>query len=305
MTRPRPFAPERRSGGAGGEAGFIIVAVLWILAVLATLASAYALYAGNGAVAARISSDRLQADSLIAAGLELTALQLADRSEENPRRFGEFQFRMGGADVVAHFRAEGARIDLNAAQKDLLAGLFAALGAKAADANSYADRIIAWRTEGVGPGQQKEIGAYKDAGLKYGPRGTPFENVAELRFVLGIPPELVERAMPFVTLFNGSPQVDPIAAPPEIIAALPHIDPHVVQAVLARRDGPDPKAILPLLGPASASVSLEPSKAARINIAIAFRGGRRVEAEAVILMVDKDSEPYRVLAWSNDFDGTF
>jgi general secretion pathway protein K len=300
----RPDTPDPAADGRA-EAGFLIVSVLWILMALATLASAYALYAGNGAVAARVSTQRVQTEALISAGLELTALRLLAKSAEEPRRFGEFQFQMGGADVFARFRSEGARIDLNAAPRELLAGLFVALGAKPDDAATYADRIVGWRKKGEGPAHVKEINAYKDAGLKYQPRQSSFENVAELRFVLGIPQDLVERAMPFVTLFNGSPQIDVMTAPPEVLAALPHIAPDTVQAILASRGGQDTKSILPLLGAARSSALLEPRKATRVAIAIAFRGGRRVEAEAVLLLVDKDTEPYRILAWSDDFDGRF
>ncbi len=230
-----------------GERGFIIVAVLWILIALAGLTSAYALYVGNSAVATRFGGDRLQANALISAGLELTALRLLGRSTDDPRSFGEFQFQMAGAGVVAQFRSEGARIALHAASNDLLVGLFTTLGAKADDAASYADRIIGWRKKPEGP-QNKEGDLYKDAGLKYQPRPAPFQNVAELRVVLGIPPQMVDSAMPFVTVFNGSPEIDVIAAPSEVIQALPHIDPDMVKAILDKRLTEDPKSILSLLG---------------------------------------------------------
>ena len=84
-----------RVRGARGERGFIIVAVLSILLALAVLASAYALYTSNTAAAARASSDRLQADALITAGLELTTLRLLGRTTDDPRSSGDFQFQHG------------------------------------------------------------------------------------------------------------------------------------------------------------------------------------------------------------------
>ena len=110
-------------------------------------------------------------------------------------------------------------------------------------------------------------------GLKYAPRQAPFENVAELRFVLGIPPKLVEAAMPFVTIFNGLPQIDVMAAPAEVVSSLPGIDHDVVNAILTRRGAQDPKAILSMLGPAKDSVSLDARKATRVNLAISFKTG--------------------------------
>src|SRR5262249_60655407 len=56
--------------------GFILVAVLWMLAALATLATIYAIYVINTATALGINDDRLQAEALTRAGLELTAHQI-------------------------------------------------------------------------------------------------------------------------------------------------------------------------------------------------------------------------------------
>jgi len=87
--------------------------------------------------------------------------------------------------------------------------------------------------------------------------------------------------------------------------SLPHIAPDAVDAVLQGRASQDPKAILQLLGQAKDSVSLDPRKASRVNVAIKFKDGRRVSAEAVMLLLNQDTEPYRILAWRDDFDGVF
>jgi general secretion pathway protein K len=288
-----------------GEQGFIIVAVLWVLVALATFASVYSLYVSNTAIGSRIGNDRLQSEALISAALELTALRLLDVPEEKRPSSGDFAFHLGHANVAVTFRSEGARIDLNAAPKELLAGLFSVFGAKPDDSLYYADRIIGWRTKNPVPGQDKEADAYKDASLAYGPRQAPFQNVAELRFVLGLPPALVNMMLPFVTVFNGQAKIDVIKAAPEIVEALPHINPDLVNAVLQQRDVQDPKSIIAMLGQAGGDVSVEARKAARINVAIRFDTGRRVNAEAVILLIDHDADPYRILEWRDDFDGPF
>ena len=63
--------------------------------------------------------------------------------------------------------------------------------------------------------------SYGAAGLNYPPRQSLFTHVNELALVVGLPPALVERALPFVTVFNGSSGVDAAIAAPEVIAALP------------------------------------------------------------------------------------
>jgi general secretion pathway protein K len=286
-----------------GEQGFIIVAVLWILAALATFATVYSLYVSSTAIGSRVGQDRLQAEALVSAALELTAFRLLGATDENRPRSGDFGFQMGHANVTATFRSEGARIDLNEAPKELLAGLFSTLGAKPDDAAYDADRIIGWRKKTKVPGENAEVGLYKDASLDYGPRQAPFQNVAELRFVLGLPPALVESALPFVTVFNGTPKIDVIKAAPEVIASLPHINPGIINAVLAQRDAQDPKATVAMLGQAGDNVSTEARKSVRVDVAVHFDKGRNVNAEAVIMLIDKDTEPFRVLEWRDDFDG--
>jgi general secretion pathway protein K len=293
--------PELKA--AGDTDGFILVAVLWILAALAALASVYAVYIGNTAMSARLYGQRIQSEALITAGLELTAFRLLGFDDASRPSSGAFDVQIGGSHIGVDFHSEGARIDLNLAQKSLLSGLLAGLGAKPGDADSFADRIIAWRTKPPPGNQNPEAGAYKDAGLNYWPRQAPFQNAAELRLVLGLPPELVDAALPFVTVFNGRPEIDINEAAPEVIAALPHMNPGTAADILKRRDPQNPQAVLGLLGEARTSVAVGGRKAARAAIHITLDTGRRVNADVVILIVDNGQEPYRVLAWRDDFDG--
>ena len=283
--------------------GFIIVAVLWILAALAALAAVYAVYVANTAMAARVYDSRLQSEALIAAGLELTAYRLIGFDDASRPTSGAFDFQLGSHVDVA-FRSEGARIDLNLAPKALLSGLCIVLGAKPEDADSYADRIVAWRTK-PGPGNQNlEAEAYKSAGLNYGPRQAPFQNAAELRLVRGLPAALVNNALAFVTVFNGRAEIDVNEAEPEVVRALPGMNPNVAEAILERRDPQNPQAVLSLLGAAGSSVAIGGRKATRAAVHITLDTGRKVNADAVLLITENNSpDPFRILAWHDDFDG--
>jgi general secretion pathway protein K len=283
--------------------GFIIIAVLWILVALAALASVYAVFVANTAMTARVYDSRLETEALIAAGLELTAYRLLGFDDASRPTSGAFDFQLGRSHVGVAFRSEGARIDLNFAPKALLSGLCGVLGAKPGDADSYADRIIAWRTKPP-PGNNPEADAYKDAGLNYGPRQAPFQNAAELRLVRGLPAALVDNALPFVTVFNGRAEIDVNEAAPEVVAALPNINSNVVDAILQQRDPQNPQKVLSLLGTAASSVAVGGRKATRAALHIMLDTGRKVNADAVLLIGDNNSpEPYRILAWRDDFDG--
>jgi general secretion pathway protein K len=283
--------------------GFILVAVLWIIAALATLATIFSVYVINAATAFTVHDERLQAEGCARAAIELAVYQLTANPQAAPTR-GRFVFRIGNAQITADFNSETARIDLNAAPKELLAGLFAALGAAPANAQAYADRIVAWRSPPSPNIADNEASNYRAAGLIYAPRGSQFPHAGELGLVLGIPELMVERALPFLTVYSGRPQINILDAAPQVIAALPGMAPAQLQAVLAARQAApqDVQALVASLGAAQALATTQGNKSVRVTARIAFDSGQRMTTEAVIFLTDNGTEPYRVLTWRDDVD---
>src|SRR3954470_17922648 len=225
----------------------------------------------------------------------------------SPRRpQASFYFRHRHGTVNAEFSAETARIDLNSAPKELVAGLFASLGASRAQADYYADRIAGWRASAPEGTQDTEAGLYRATGLLYGPRGAPFPHTGELGLVLGIPDLMVERALPFLTVYSGQPQINIYNAAPQVVAALPGMDPARLNAVLVQREaGPqNAQGLLAMLGAAQTLANAQSSKSLRVTARIAFDSGQRMTTEAVIFMLDSGTEPYRILTWRDDMDDT-
>jgi general secretion pathway protein K len=149
--------------------------------------------------------------------------------------------------------------------------------------------------------QANEADLYRSAGLPYLPRGAPFQHASELWLVQGLPPALVARAMQFVTVYSGRPEINVFDAPPELIAALPGMTPARLNNFLDRRGtaSPDSDSLFRLLGPDPPGATAEGSNAFRVRISIAFDNGWLTGSEAVILLGAAD-EPYQVLSWRND-----
>lgn len=294
----RGLAPLRR---AHASRGFVLIAVLWILVALATLASIAAFYVAQSAIALTPLEGTLQTDALVTAGLDLTTYRLS-MSNNRPTR-GAFRFRLARTNVDVEFLSEAARIDLNSAPKAFIAGLFAALGAQSNDASGYADRIVAWRTP-VKPGvPDGEEALYRAAGLPYPPRRAAFNHIEELSLVAGLPPALVERAAPFVTIFSGRRDVNVLDAAPEVIAALPDMSSGRLSAFLAAREAgsPDPNFLARSLGDKQLGATIQGSDAYRVRMRLVADSGRRQMAEVVILTLgSNDSRPYGVLSWKTD-----
>jgi general secretion pathway protein K len=292
------------AAGQTASDGFIVVAVLWILGALSALVSIYAVYVIDSSAGFVAHENHLQAEAMVSAAVELTAYQQLALPLNSRPTHGQFSFRLGTANVAVEFRSEAGRFDLNAASKQLLTGLFAALGARREDAEAYGDRVIAWRTPAQ-DGDNSEAAAYRAAKLDYGPRGANFPHVNELSLVRGLPIALVERALPFVTVHSGRSQINVFDAAPEVIAALPGMNRERLNAFLQqRRASPDnASALLSQLGPAQEFATTEGSNTLRATVHVELDNGRRSSFEVVFLVFDAGSQPFSVVHWNEDFEG--
>ena len=286
---------------SSSERGFVIVAVLWLVAALAALAVIFSAYLSSSARAIALNDSALETEALVSAGVELTAYQLRLAREDARPSQGSFRARLNGSELAVTFLTEAARVDLNAAPKELLANLLTVLGAAQDDARQFADRIVGWRTKATPERVGNEDALYLAAGRSYTPRQAPFAHVNELGLVLGLPPALVERALPFVTVFSGAPGVDPLSAPPEVIAALPGMTPLSLKQFLSDRAAlpSDPAAIAAALGEAKALGTVRKSQAYRLLIRVHLQNGRNTASEVVISLRGEE-DPYRVLSWQDN-----
>ena len=288
-----------RAHSIASQRGFVIVAVLWILLALSSLAMIFALYLSASAHAMAVGDTELQNEALVSASVELAAYQLRLASDQARPAQGAFHFRMDDADVGVTFTSEAARIDLNFAPKEVLAALFAELGAGKDAASEDAERTVGWRTRPAPGGANDEEARY--AALGYSPRQSLFKHANELALVAGLSPALVDRALPFVTVFNGSAAIDAAIAAPEVVAAFDRNsgvkDPFGDR--LAAADGSlasaDPSV------PPKSEASAAKSPCYRVDTTIRFANGRRTASEVVIVLGD-EVEPHRVLSWQDDVE---
>jgi general secretion pathway protein K len=284
--------------------GFIVIAVLWILAALSALVLIYLTYVTNTAIVVAGSTDRIQTETLVTAGVELAVYHLTTVKAGLLPTSGTFNARVGASRVFVTFRSEAARVDLNAASKGLLTGLMVGLGANPSEAPGYADRILAWRAPTELGDDDPENSLYKTSGATYIPRHAPFPVAEELWLVRGIPSAIIERMIPFVTVFSNIAAINILDAAPQVLAGLPGMTPEILQSLLVQRSDPsvDPHALIGLSGGEGAT--LAGSKAYRISVDVELPDGRRSGGEVVILLLENSDEPYRVLAWRNNSDGS-
>ena len=302
MTR----ADSAVEGSGSSQRGFIVVAALWLLAALAALASVASAYMAQSAIALSALDATTQQEMLSMAGIELVAYELSmPASVRRPTR-GGFSFRLANSRVTVEYMSESARINLNMASRTMIAGLFAALGTESGQAAQFAGRVVAWRTAPKPNVPDEEDALYRAAGSNYLPRRAPFNSTEELSLVLGLPAALVERALPFVTVYSDMPEINVLDAAPEVIAALPGMTPARADAFLSQRDSlppDDPQFILGALGARQPGATVIGSWAYRVRMRIVLPDGRQSTPEAIIrIMSAGEKEAYQVYAWKNDID---
>lgn len=293
-------------GLSGSRDGFIVVVVLWMLAGLAGLATVASVYMAQSAMALSSLDAATQWEMLSSAGVELAAYQLSAPVTVRRPTHGGFSFRLANSLVRVEYMSEASRINLNMAPRAMIVSLFASLGAPAEAADQYADRVIAWRKAPRQGARDDEQELYRVAGSNTLPRGGPFNSTDELWLVLGLPVELVERAMPYVTVYSGIAEVNVLDAPPEVISALPGMTQARLDAFLSQRDDlprDDPAFVIGALGGRQPGATTAGSEAYRVRMRISLPDGRQRSPEAVIQILGPgEKEAFRVLAWQDEID---
>jgi general secretion pathway protein K len=129
--------------------------------------------------------------------------------------------------------------------------------------------------------------------------GLPFSDLRQLQLVPGMRPEWVAGIMPLATVF-GSETINPLTAPPGVIAALPGVAKGQADAfVRARRSSSaDVERLTRLIEPARRYLAVKPVRVASVELMAELANGYATGARSVIVVLPQDTLPYRVLVWT-------
>ncbi len=257
----------------GPQQGFALVIVLWAIVLLTLIATqltasgrAEIRLAGNLRGAAQAAAT---ADGAVYAAI-MRLLQQADAPwPPDPAPVTE---RGPDARLVLRVGSDDGKLDLNGISADVLAALLRAVGTDRSLAQRLAIDIALWRFPSAD--STARAAAYAQAGLSYGPPGSPFQSVAELSLVLGMTPDIFVRLRPHVTVYHeGDP--DPRAADPVVLALIG--------------------------GPAVASAAARPApprpgRVAVIDVEAVMDNGSRAARRAVVRL-GADRGGWRILLW--------
>lgn len=286
--------------------GYVTLAVLVIAGLLAAIVSTLFAVSRPALGLARIGADEIIAESLVDGGLNAAGYLLFMAKQEAASVSGR-TLRFRGGTVRLHVVDESGRIDINAADPVLLAGLFAAVGGTSLQPDSFAARVVDWRDEDTERGDGgAEADEYSAAELGYGPPDGRFRSAEDLRLVLGLSRGDFGRLLPFVTIFSASRAIDPFSAPMTVLRAVPELDEDQARRIVrAREAGPQgAEALAALLANYANYFRAEPSRVYRVGIQARLDSGFIEAAEAVIIAPADEGGNFRVVAWSRPANAT-
>jgi general secretion pathway protein K len=277
--------------------GMVLVTVLWSISLLSALAMAASVTFRSYAGVMAVERDRVQGDALLTAGLE-SAAGFMDPSSSSALVDLETTVTFDTGAVRVHVNDEGGRIDIGKAPAELLASMLRSIGAPEAAARRVAQRIVE-RRDSDRPASTDNTGRPANAAPKMPGSSQPFTDVGQLQTIPGMEPEWITAIAPLTTVF-GDKTVNPLTAPPGVIAALPGVDASRAAAFLRARGGTptDADRLVRMLGPAQQYLAVKPQRVASVDLTAALASGYAATAHAVIVVLPQDSQPYRVLVWT-------
>ena len=291
-----------------GSALLVVLIMLGVVAILVTVASRSI---SGAAREMGLSRSVSLSQAGLYDGVELGVAAI--RSLGDNMRSAEASTDLAGRRISVRITNERGRIDLNVAPKSMLSALFVAVGIARNEADALATAVDDWRG---GSASQKLAAATSETGP---PRALPglnafststdrqkapkqtvgtryFLHPAQLASVPGFTKQVVKSILPFVTLGNGLPRIDPYIATEEVLEALPGTTADQARAFLSVRDGNTSReTALTMLGANKDALTDTAAMGWRLEITTTPRVGRAHKREVVVAVAKNSDKPYHVM----------
>ncbi len=236
----RPDTISMRRGYACAERGVVLIIVLWLVALMALAAAAFSYSSRTETRLLAGSVERASARALAEAGIYYAVSRVmvpVPDGAQIPIDGGQRTWRFGNGKVVFSVQDASGRVDLNRGDREALLQLLRSTGMDDTQAQTLVDAIEDYRDEDDLPRVNgAEIGAYRAAGLDYGPKNAAFSTVDELQQVLGVSDALYGQLASHLTTVSGTNMVNGEAASADLLRRLmPEVPPEAIDEYVAAR----------------------------------------------------------------------
>lgn len=281
---------------ATSRRGTILVSVLWILIFLGFLGVTLRMQMSGVVASVRVTEDKAAARILAEAGLAQAAADIRAGPPDGAVKLGDqisstITLPAGVASISA--TNEALRIDLNTAERPLIVGALRAAGAAPGIADDLATKILGRRAKPPQPNGQPSGSAQQqdrnDTGL--------FQTVSELAALPGITSDIAIAIDPYVTVSSGLAGVRLEALDNKVLGNIPGLLSSVQNAIRNFRAGRLSRAQLDRSLAAVTFNTPEQASSWRVDLTTTLQSGYSESFEALMLVLNGDEAPYRVLDW--------
>jgi general secretion pathway protein K len=288
------------------QRGLALLIVLWIIVAAALLVSAFNATVRSGVSFVGSEVQLTQTQALLDAGAEIAASRLID--EEEARRWAPdgslHRVSFAGATLAIGISDTSGRIDINKADKKLLMGLLRQFAGSEAKAGRLRDLILLAR--GKDPGAKEKSESQGDANAdadsaKSAKSDVPaFMDIAQLRDLPGMTPQLYRAIAPFITVYSSDGRINPRAAPDEVLASIPGLTRGDIEKVHALAKAPpdenDP-TLLDIVQRVGAYLIDKPGPGYLITVQVLWPGAEHAASAVYVVVPGIDGDaPYRLIA---------
>ncbi|MFA5950918.1 MAG: hypothetical protein WC807_11620 [Hyphomicrobium sp.] len=283
-----------------GDTGAALVIVLWVVLVLSLEVGAITLQMVDGLNLVENATAAMRGQALMHAAVDLAAMRLAARdSKDRWVAAGQTHVvTIAGVDVRLSISDENSRININAAEPELLNGLIFELTGSRAEAERMTDQIVDWRDADH---ERRHLGAedgdYARSGQGRGAADQPFLDPADLTRVIDMREELAASLWPNVTVYSADGHVNPASASPTVLRALPGASRQSIDHREAAQDGGRSSQAGDL---ADAQKYLSQAQGPSYRICVTTSANQRSAAAsgmAIVTLGLDAAVPYRTIAW--------
>jgi len=289
-----------------------LILVLWVLVLMTSIAGALTVTQRTDVALSSGLLDRVRVHAAAEAAVHFAIAQLMQQPASVPGLDQAYDdqiwradgmprpWEFAGMQVEVTLADESARIDLNAAPSDLLEGLLRAAGLADDEAAALRDAILDWRD--ADDARQLNGAEDRDYGLEGRPVGAKdamFDDISELRLVLGMTPELYSVLEPALTVYSRKSTVNPLFASPLALLAVPGMTEEAVNSYLQLRDqwSAESSPGSPPVDGVSGLFNLQVGPVYRIRAEVlSAPEGVRIAEEAVV-QIGGGVQGFQLLAW--------
>lgn len=289
-------------GDSPRERGLALLVVLWIIVSAVLLVTSFNATVRSGATFVASEVQLAKTEAALDAGAEIAAAHLIDTVKAR-RWTGDGSRRkvmFGDAELTISIVDANGLIDLNKTDDKLLLAFFRQFTGSETKAAQIRDNIMSARLDVAARKLKDKDADYSDDAEEKVPDGIAFVDASQIRGLRGMTPDLYRQIAPYITVYSSSGRINPVAAPNEILTAIPNltkIDISRMRDAMSQGQARDNPALSDIRQRAGSSLTDQSGPAYLVTVEARRANDAYLASKIFVIAAGLDRDaPYRLVA---------